>query len=534
MATVNMRGLVAKISPKITPMAKHLLKSGVIVSAMTLISRVLGLVREVVLANLLGAGMGADLFFVAQKIPNFLRRLFAEGAFAQAFVPVFAEYQLKRSQEEVLQLLNKVAGTLGLIVLGLTVLVLIAAPWVTTVYAPGFRDDPVKFELAVYMLRITFPYLLFISLTALAGSVLNTRNRFAVPAITPVFLNVCLIIAGVWVAPELDRQAVAMAWAVLIAGVVQLAFNLPFLWREGLLPRPVWGWKDEGVQRILKLMLPAMFGVSITQISLMLDVIFLSFLEEGSVSWLYYADRLLEFPLGLFGIAIATVILPSLSRQHSSEDAASFQSTIDWALKFLTLIGLPAMIGLGMLADGLALTLFQHGATTVQDAANIADALILYSLGLMSFMSIKVLATGFFGRQDTKTPVKFALISVAFNMVANAILIWPLQYLGLALATTLSSTLNATLLFRTLYKRGIYRPQAGWGSWLLKVGAACAAMAVVIYLVHPGNEAWAIADHWQRILFTGQTVAAGAASYFAVLWLMGMRISQLRGYTPSP
>lgn len=515
-------------------MARHLLKSGAIVSAMTLISRVLGLVREIVLANLLGAGMGADLFFVAQKIPNFLRRLFAEGAFAQAFVPVFAEYQLKRSKEEVHALLNKVAGTLGLIVLLLTVAVVIAAPLVTSVYAPGFRDDPEKFELAVYMLRITFPYLLFISLTALAGSVLNTLNRFAVPAITPVFLNVCLIIAGTLVAPELDQQAVAMAWAVLVAGVVQLSFNLPFLWREGLLPRPVWGWKDQGVQRVLKLMLPAMFGVSITQISLMLDVIFLSFLEEGSVSWLYYADRLLEFPLGLFGIAIATVILPSLSRQHSSEDPTSYQATIDWALRVLLLIGLPAMVGLVLLSDGLSLTLYQHGAFSEEDAYKVGDALILYSIGLLSFMSIKVLATGFFGRQDTRTPVKFAMISVAFNMIANAILIWPMQFLGLALATTLSSSLNALLLYRTLNKRGIYRPQPGWGKWAGKVGGASVVMAIVIMLLHPGNQVWAAAGHGQRILYTAVLVGAGAGSYFVALWLMGMRVHHLRGYTPTP
>ena len=515
-------------------MARQLLKSGAIVSAMTLISRILGLVREIVLANLLGAGMGADLFFVAQKIPNFFRRLFAEGAFAQAFVPIFSEYHLKRSREEVLGLLNKVAGTLGIIVLGLTVVVVIAAPLVTSVYAPGFRDEPEKFAMAVYMLRVTFPYLLFISLTALAGSVLNTLNRFAVPAITPVFLNICLIATGVLVAPALDAQAEAMAWAVLVAGVVQLAFNIPFLWKEGLLPRPVWGWKDEGVQRVLKLMLPAIFGVSITQISLMLDVIFLSFLEEGSVSWLYYADRLLEFPLGMFGIAIATVILPSLSKHHVAESPEEFQRTIDWALRMLFLIGAPAMVGLILLSQGLSITLYQHGATSLADARNVGDALVLYSVGLLSFMSIKVLATGFFSRQDTRTPVKFAMIAVTFNMIANAILIWPLQYLGLALATSLSASLNAGLLYYTLRKQGIYQVQPGWGVWVARVLGACAVMGASIWAVHPGNEVWGASGHWQRIIYTAMLVGVGALSYFLTLWLSGMRLMHLRGYTPPP
>ena len=514
-------------------MAGHLLRSGTIVSAMTLISRVLGLAREVVVANLLGAGMASDLFFVAQKIPNFLRRLFAEGAFSQAFIPVLAEYEAKRSREEVLALLNKVSGTLGLILLVLTVVVIAAAPAVMTVYAPGFRDDPDKFALATTLLQITFPYLLFISLTAFAGSVLNSIGKFAVPAITPVFLSICQIIAAVAVAPGLEEQSMALAWSIFAAGLVQLLFNLPFLWKEGLLPKPQWGWKDEGVQRILKLMIPAMFAVSVTQISLLLDVVFVSFLQEKSVSWLYYADRLLEFPLGIFGIAIATVVLPSLSKQHAVENADDFNRTMDWGLRLLVLIGVPAMAGLILLADGLVTTIYQHGSFTAADVYQVRWALIAYSIGLLSFMSVKVLATGFFARQNTKTPVRIAITSVVFNMICNAILIWPLEFVGLALATTLSGSLNAFLLYRNLRKGDGYQPQAGWGRWWLKVLTACAAMCAVLLLLHPGTEAWLAAGLWARMGWLALLVAVGGLVYLLMLLLLGLRLRHLKGHSLS-
>ena len=511
-------------------MAGHLLRSGTIVSAMTLISRILGLAREVVVANLLGAGVAADLFFVAQKIPNFLRRLFAEGAFSQAFIPVLAEYEAKRSREEVLALLNKVSGTLGLILLVLTVVVIAAAPAVMTVYAPGFRSDPDKFALATTLLQITFPYLLFISLTAFAGSVLNSIGKFAVPAITPVFLSICQIIAAVAVAPGLEQQSMALAWSIFAAGLVQLLFNLPFLWKEGLLPKPQWGWKDEGVQRILKLMVPAMFAVSVTQISLLLDVVFVSFLQEKSVSWLYYADRLLEFPLGIFGIAIATVVLPSLSKQHAVENADDFNRTMDWGLRLLVLIGVPATAGLILLADGLVTTIYQHGSFTPADVYQVRWALIAYSIGLLSFMSVKVLATGFFARQDTKTPVRIAITSVVFNMICNAILIWPFEFVGLALATTLSGSLNAFLLYRNLRKGNSYQPQTGWAGWWAKVLTACAAMCAVLLLLHPGTEAWLAAGLWARMGWLALLVSVGGAVYLSALLAMGLRLRHLKGH----
>ncbi|NQD37687.1 murein biosynthesis integral membrane protein MurJ [Permianibacter sp. IMCC34836] len=511
-------------------MAGHLLRSGSIVSAMTLISRVLGLAREVVVANLMGAGMAADLFFVAQKIPNFLRRLFAEGAFSQAFIPVLSEYETKRSRADVLMLLNKVSGTLGLILLALTVVVVVAAPAVMTVYAPGFRNEPGKFELATTLLRITFPYLLFISLTAFAGSVLNSIGKFAVPAITPVFLSICQIIAALAVAPGLEAQSMALAWSIFVAGLVQLAFNLPFLWKEGLLPRPQWGWKDEGVQRILKLMVPAMFAVSVTQTSLLLDVVFVSFLQEKSVSWLYYADRLLEFPLGIFGIAIATVVLPSLSRQHAAEDAADFNKTMDWGLRLLVFIGLPATLGLILLSDGLVTTIYQRGAFTPADVYQVRWALIAYSIGLLSFMSVKVLATGFFARQNSRTPVRIAIISVVFNMICNAILIWPFEFVGLALATTVSSSLNAFLLYRGLRRSGGYQPQPGWARWWLKVLLACAVMSALLLALHPGTERWLASGSLARIGWLVMLVTVGGAGYLLTLLGLGVRLRHLKGH----
>jgi len=510
-------------------MAGHLLRAGSLVSAMTLISRVLGLAREVVVANLLGAGMASDLFFVAQKIPNFLRRLFAEGAFSQAFVPVLSEYEARRSRQEVLALLNKVSGTLAVILLGITVLVILIAPAVMTVYAPGFRDEPGKFELATTLLRITFPYLLFISLTAFAGSVLNSIGKFAVPAITPVFLSICQIIAALTVAPGLEQQSMALAWSIFVAGLVQLLFNLPFLWKEGLLPKPQWGWKDEGVQRILKLMVPAMFAVSVTQTSLLLDVVFVSFLQEKSISWLYYADRLLEFPLGIFGIAIATVVLPSLSRQHAIADVADFNRTMDWGLRLLVFIGVPATLGLILLADGLVTTIYQHGSFTADDVYHVRWALMAYALGLLSFMSVKVLATGFFARQDTRTPVRIAIISVVFNMICNALLIWPFEFVGLALATTLSGSLNAFLLYRGLRRTGIYQPGPGWGRWWLNVVLASLVMSALLLWLHPGTERWLAGGTLERIGWLALLVAVGGVAYLVSIAAAGVRLRHLKG-----
>ncbi|MFY0657474.1 murein biosynthesis integral membrane protein MurJ [Neptunomonas phycophila] len=496
---------------------------------MTLLSRVLGLVRDVVIANLFGATGSADAFFVAFKIPNFLRRLFAEGAFSQAFVPVLSEYRTQRTLADVQLLVNRVAGTLGAILLLVTLIAVAASPIVTAVFAPGFyMHETVKFDLASDMLRITFPYLLLISLTAFAGAILNSYERFAVPAFTPVLLNVCLIGCALFLTPIMDEPVMALAWGVLMAGAVQLCFQLPFLWHLRLLPKPRWGWQDEGVQRILMLMLPALFGVSVAQINLLLDTVLASFLQTGSVSWLYYSDRLSELPLGVFGIAISTVILPSLSRKHASQSTDSFAHTLDWAVRMILLIGLPSAVALVMLAEPLIITLFKYGAMTERDVAMSAMSLRAYGVGLLAFMLIKVLAPGYFSRQDMKTPVKIAIQAMVANMVFNLLLIFPFQHVGLAAATSMSAFLNAGLLLRGLLKEGVFVWQPGWGLYLVRLIVALLTLASVIYWLSPSVTQWLAADIWSRAVLMGRVVGVGVVAYFAVLVGLGMRLRDIR------
>lgn len=506
-----------------------LLRSSGVVGVMTLLSRVLGLVRDVVIANLFGATGSADAFFVAFKIPNFLRRLFAEGAFSQAFVPVLSEYRTQRTLADVQLLVNRVAGTLGAILLLVTLIAVAASPIVTAVFAPGFyMHETVKFDLASDMLRITFPYLLLISLTAFAGAILNSYERFAVPAFTPVLLNVCLIGCALFLTPIMDEPVMALAWGVLMAGAVQLCFQLPFLWHLRLLPKPRWGWQDEGVQRILMLMLPALFGVSVAQINLLLDTVLASFLQTGSVSWLYYSDRLSELPLGVFGIAISTVILPSLSRKHASQSTDSFAHTLDWAVRMILLIGLPSAVALVMLAEPLIVTLFKYGAMTERDVAMSAMSLRAYGVGLLAFMLIKVLAPGYFSRQDMKTPVKIAIQAMVANMVFNLLLIFPFQHVGLAAATSMSAFLNAGLLLRGLLKEGVFVWQPGWGLYLVRLIVALLTLASVIYWLSPSVTQWLAADIWSRAVLMGRVVGVGVVAYFAVLVGLGMRLRDIR------
>ena len=504
-----------------------LLRSTGVVSIFTMLSRVLGLVRDVVIAHLFGTGGGADAFFVAFKIPNFFRRLFAEGAFSQAFVPVLSEYRTQREHAEVCLLVSYTMGSLGGVLLAVTLLCVAFAPAVTFLFAPGFYDLPDKFGLASDMLRLTFPYLLLISLTAMLGSVLNSYGRFAMPALTPVLLNVCLIGAALLVAPMMETPVMALAWGVLAAGVVQLVFQFPFIKQIDLLTPPRWGWSDPGVKRILTLMLPAMFGVSVAQINLLLDTILASFLVDGSVSWLYYSDRLMELPLGVFGIAIATVILPSLSRKHANQSAEAFSQTLDWAVRMVLLIGVPAALALVVLASPLLITLFQYGEFGANDVARASLSLQAYGGGLVGFMLVKVLAPGYFARQDTKTPVKVGIKAMATNMVFNLALIVPLAHVGLALATTLSAAVNAGLLWAGLRREGVYRAQPGWWVFLLRLGGASALMVAVILLLNKDLEQWLVWGWQQRGAYLALLVAAGIATYFGVLLVSGMRLRDL-------
>ena len=520
-------------------MSLRLIRSTLTVGSMTLLSRMLGLARDVILARFFGAGMGADAFFVAFRIPNFLRRLFAEGAFSQAFVPVLTEYKTQREHVEVRQLLSHVTGTLGMVLFVVTLIGVVAAPILIMAFAPGFSGNGEKYDLTVAMVRITFPYILFISLTALAGGVLNSYGRFAVPAFTPVFLNLSLIAAVLWLAPYLNEPVMALAWGVFLAGVIQLLFQLPFLFRLGLLPRPRLNLarkdRHEGVKRIGRLMLPAIFGTSVVQINLLFDTLIASFLVTGSVSWLYYSDRLVEFPLGVFGIALATVILPTLSRQHASAAASEYEATMDWALRLVVLIGVPAALGLMVLAGPLLTTIFYYGAFSAQDVLMARASLMAYALGLMAFILIKVLATGFYARQDTRTPVRIGIIAMLVNMVLNIILVVPWVYAGqsaphagLALATSLSAFLNAGLLYRHLARTGIFKLQTGWLLFFSKVSLATLFMVVVLMWGAGELSMWLQLSVMQRVLQLFIWVTLGIVVYFAVLWLLGLRLSQFK------
>lgn len=508
--------------------APGLLRSSGVVGVMTMLSRVLGLVRDMVIARYFGAGAGADAFFVAFKIPNFLRRLFAEGAFSQAFVPVLSSYRENQDISEVKRLVNAVAGSLGLVLLGVTLVAMLGSPVLTAVFAPGFYGDDVKFALTSDMLRITFPYLLLISLTAFAGGILNSYDRFAVPAFTPVLLNLAMIGAAIWLSPVMSEPVMALAWGVFIAGALQLFFQLPFLMQLGLMPRPKVDYRHEGVRRILKLMAPALFGVSVSQINLLLDTVLASFLQTGSVSWLYYSDRLSELPLGVFGIAIATVILPSLSRKHAAASADQFAATLDWAVRAVLLIGLPAALALALLAEPLIATLFHYGEVTDRDVTMSAQSLRAYSAGLLAFMLIKVLAPGFFAREDTATPVKIGVIAMVANMAFNLALIVPLAHAGLALATSLSAWLNGFLLWRGLRKEGAWQSQPGWPVFLARLLFANAALAAVILWLKAPVADWLAAGGLVRARDMAILVGSGVAVYFVALAVAGVRVRHFR------
>ncbi|WP_459874548.1 murein biosynthesis integral membrane protein MurJ [Halomonas shantousis] len=495
---------------------------------MTLVSRVLGLARDMVIAALFGAGSGADAFFVAFKIPNFMRRLFAEGAFNQAFVPVLSEYATRRTRAEVRELLDAVSGSLALVLALITALAIVMAPWLAWLFAPGFGDDAGKLALTAEMLQLTFPYLLLISLTAFSGSVLNTWSRFAVPAFTPVLLNISLIGAALWLTPWMETPSLALAWGVLIAGAAQLAFQVPFLARLGLLPRPWPNFRHAGVRRILKLMTPALFGVSVSQINLLLDTVLASFLAAGSVSWLYYSDRLVELPLGVFGIAIATVILPALSKRHADKSPEHFARMLDWSLRAVLIIGLPATLALELLAEPLLISLFHYGAMTDRDITMAAMSLRAYASGLLAFMLIKVLAPGYFARQDTRTPVIIGMVAMVANMVFNLLLIWPLAHAGLALATALSAYLNAGLLGRGLRKQNVLHFQPGWGRFAWQLVSGCVVLALVLSWASPDWHTWLAWGAGKRALMLGSLVLGGAAAYFAWLAACGVRLRHFR------
>lgn len=503
-------------------------RSTVIVSAMTMLSRVLGLVRDVVLLNVFGAGKDFDTFVVAFRIPNFFRRLFAEGAFSQAFIPVLTEYKTNRTHVEVQILISRVFGCLATFMTTLTMIAIIAAPVIMYIYAPGFHGDEAKFALATDMFRLTIPYLLFMSLTAFASSILNSYGSFSTPAFAPVLLNIAMIAGALWLTPFMAEPIMALGWAVVIAGILQLAIQIPELWRKNLLIPPKVDFKHEGVDRIMKLMLPALFGVSVTQINLLLNTVWASFMQDGSVSWLYSAERMTELPLGLIGVAIGTVILPSLSTQHTEKNPEKFRGMMDWAAKVIVLVGLPASIALFMLSTPIIQALFERGQFTFEDTQMTALALQCMSGGVIAFMLIKVFAPGFYAQQDTRTPVRVGLMAVAANAILNVIFIgffklihWEAEHMALALASTGSAMVNAGLLYFYLHQRNIFRFGAHWKKIFVQFMFANVVMiAALAYAL-----SWYNGDvsQWMRVLEVLILCVVGVVAYLAALVAAGFR-----------
>lgn len=502
---------------------------------MTMLSRVLGLVRDVVFARFFGTTIVMDAFTIAFRIPNMLRRFSAEGAFSQGFVPVMARYRERHNHDEAREFVDAIAGTLGLILFVVTLIGVIISPVLVAVVAPGFIGDDGRFELSALMLRFTFPYLFFVSLVAFAGGILNTYGKFGAPAFTPVLLNVVLISAAVGVSPMLEEPGMALAYGVLVAGIVQLLFQIPFLAKVRAIPRPRWRPRHEGVRRVGRLMLPAIFGSSVAQINVLVGGVIASFLGPGKISLLYYSDRMMEFPLGVFGIALATVTLPYLSQQHAAQSMDDFRRTVDWSMKLVVLIAVPSAVGLVVLAEPLIATVFYGGVFTRDDVVLGAVSLQAFALGLIGFSFVKVLAPAYFAREDTRTPVKIALVALAVNFVLSIGLAWQLtrvgyaaDHAGLALATSVAAVVNAWLLYRGLRRGGIISHSSGWSALLVKCGLANVAMAGLLFAV------WRPLDWWIDVGMTGRVswltlcIGLGAAGYFAVLFILGVRPGAFR------
>jgi putative peptidoglycan lipid II flippase len=502
----------------------NLLKALLQTSSMTLLSRILGYIRDAVVAMVFGAGGLTDAFVVAFRIPNLLRRLFAEGAFSQAYVPILADCRSRQGDEAAHHLVNHVATTLAVIVFITTALGVVFAPQVITLSAPGFANDPDKFQLAAQLLRVTFPYIFFISLVSLASGILNTWNQFWVPAFTPVLLNVAFIFFALVAAPWFDQPIMALAWGAFAGGVLQLLFQVPYLKRIKMLPRPSWNLSDPGQKKIFRLMLPALVGVSVGQISVLISTIFASYLPTGSVSWLFYADRLMEFPTGLLGAALGTILLPSLSRAHTAGNHDHYSELMDWGLRLTLLLTLPAALGLAISGVPLVSTLFMHGAFHGEDVAMVHRALVAYSIGLTGLISVKILAPGFYARQNIKTPVKIAILVLVLTQLMNLAFIGPLQHAGLALATGLGACLNAGLLYWQLRRGNLYQPGPGWGMFLLKLCLGLVVMGLVLWLVQGDDNFWLTSSTTLRAGRLALVVTAAAGAYFSCLWLLGFRL----------
>lgn len=503
----------------------NLLKSLATVSSMTMISRVLGFVRDAIIARFFGAGMATDAFFVAFKLPNLLRRIFAEGAFSQAFVPILAEYKNQQGTEATRTFVAYVSGLLTLVLAIVTLIGVITAPIVIMLTAPGFyQESTAKFELAATMLQITFPYIFFISLASLVGAVLNTWNRFSVPAFVPTLLNVSMIGFTLFLTPYFNPPVLALAVSVVVGGILQLLYQLPSLKKIGMLVLPRISFKDSGVWRVLKQMGPAILGVSVGQISLIINTIFASFLISGSVSWMYYADRLMEFPSGVLGVALGTILLPSLAKSFSNGDHKQYSELLDWGLRLCFLLALPSTVALGVISRPLISTLFEYGQFTLNDTLMTQQALIAYSIGLLGLILIKVLAPAFYSRQDMKTPVKIAIITLILTQLMNLAFIGPLKHAGLSLSIGLAACFNAGLLFWQLRKKQIYQPLSGWRAFLVKIVIAVILMSAVLWVGAQLLPNWSTGSMLMRISRLFLLVIVGIIVYFTSLMAMGFKI----------
>lgn len=515
--------------------APGLFRSTAVFGAMTLLSRLAGFARDVLQARLFGASGLVDAFTVAYQVPNYLRRIFAEGSFASAFVPVLSELRQKGDPAALRHFVDHVAGALCAVLLLVTGLGMLLAPWLAALMAPGFAETPGKLALTGDLLRVVFPYLLFVSMTAFAGAVLNSFQRFALPALTPVLHNLAVIAAMLFLAGRLAVPVMALAWGVVAAGVLQMALLWPALRRLGLLPRLRLNLADAGVRRVFRLMLPTLFSASVAQLNLIVGTVFASLLVEGSRSWLYYSDRLVELPLGLFGVALGTVILPHLSRRHADTDAAGFRQSLDWGLRTVLLGAVPAALGLLALAEPLTATIYQRGEFDARAAAMTALSLSAMSLAIPAFMLTKVLAPAFYARQDTRTPMRAAVSTVFLNIGLIAAIVTPLwhyqvhgAHAGIALATGLAGCGNAWLLWRALRRQNIWRPEPGWGRTLRRIGLAAGVMLAALLALRQGPWDWRALHGVGRWLWLAGAILLGAASYGAALLLLGWRPRELR------
>jgi putative peptidoglycan lipid II flippase len=509
-------------------MSRQLTKSASTVGFMTLLSRIAGFVRDILVAAVFGANAAYDAFLIAFKIPNFMRSLLAEGAFSQAFVPLLSEYHTKYGQDEIRRFIDRVSGSLTIVLLLVVFLLMFGAPVVIRVFAPGFEVGGERFTLAVQMLHITAPYVFFISLTAFCSGILNTFNRFAIPAFTPIVLNLSMIGTTLWLRGYLDEPITALAYGVLLGGVLQLAIQLPFLWHMHLLPRFKLGFTDPAVKRLLKLIAPLVFGASIVQVNLLIITIFASFLPAGSVSWLYFAERLMQFPLGVFGIALATVVLPHLAKQHAKKETGNFHGVLDWALKCVCLISIPAALALIVLAKPILTTLFQYGQFTPFDVMQAQGALVAFGFGLSAFIFIKILAAACYARQDVKGPVRIALICLFVNVGLNAIFMQYLAHVGLALATTLSALINGALLYGRLHYHANFRLQTPWVLFMTQLIIANTIMVGLLLCGMQYFGDWILLSTSARVIGLVILIMMGVASYFTVLYVVGLRPRNLR------